>query len=106
MAKEKVLGLNRKLTVNESCNLDRTLAVIIFPLLLKFRKSTICCPSYFESLEEWQKILDKMIYSFQEIANGFENRPSQDDSKTYLKYEKKIDKGLKLFYKNYLYLWN
>ena len=104
MAKEKTLGLNRKLTTDESCNLDRTLAVIIYPILLKFQKTTNCWPSGFNSLKEWKKTLSKMVFSFREIAKNLKNRPLSSDSKKYEKYNKKINKGLKLFYKHYFRL--
>jgi len=49
----------------------------------------------FQSLEEWQEALDKMIFSFEQLI-----------SYNYCQEEnEKVDEGLKLFKKHWLSLW-
>lgn len=50
----------------ETWNLDYTLACIIYSYLCYFRdhESMISTPGKFDTVEEWQEVLDKMIYGF------------------------------------------
>lgn len=102
---EQQLGLNRRLNKNEFYNLDHAIAIIVCPLLEDFRKAAKGYPGCLDSIEQWNDIIDKMIFSFKEIANDHENQPSIDDRKSYDKYYKRINKGLKLFYQYYGNLW-
>lgn len=51
-------------------NLDHTMALFILPLLKKFRSSERWgTPSIEGGMEEWNKILDKMIWSFEQLVD-------------------------------------
>lgn len=83
-------------------NLDFTLAKYILPRLIKFKKiNRMSYPSCFKSSEEWHNILDKMIFSFNYIAND-----RNSDLKNILKDSKKVQKGLELFGKYFQGLWD
>lgn len=45
----------------ELWNLDSTILSFTLPRLKEFREQTISYPTEFNTLEEWQKVLDKMI---------------------------------------------
>lgn len=87
----------------ELWSLDVTIAKFILPRLKRFRKITIGSPIGYDGKtdnhKKWKKMLKKMIFSFDKIAN--ENY--EPHSK---KTRKKINKGLKLFYKYYHSLWD
>ena len=78
---------------SECWNLDITIAKFILPRLKHFRETTISYPSTDIGLDGWHEILDKMIYSFDEIL--------KDDS---TEHDKKQE-GLELFAKYYVNLW-
>lgn len=69
-------------------NLDYTITEFITPRLKMFRERNRCFPSYM-TLEEWNAILDKMIY-------GFENY--EDDSEA-------SKQAFELLAKYYVHLW-
>lgn len=111
-------------------NLDITLAKIIYPALLEYKRQI---DVYHESTDEFIEALDKMIFSFKvlnedweqqfysEIENN-ENKPLYEtddngyivkinkffnyDEKGYNAYKDKINEGLKLFGEKYMSLWN
>ena len=76
-------------------NMDHTLALIILPMLIEFRKGEIGCPADL-SLDEWLGIIDQMIDSFAMIV--FDDDDSMDDEK--------VNKGVLLFGKHFRHLWN
>ena len=78
---------------SECWNLDITIAKFILPRLKYFRETTISYPHTTIGLDGWHEILDKMIYSFDEIL--------KDDSTD----QDKIQEGLELFAKYYVNLW-
>ena len=78
---------------SECWNLDITIAKFILPRLKYFRETTISYPQADMGLDGWHEILDKMIYSFDEIL--------KDDSTD----QDKIQEGLELFAKYYMNLW-
>ena len=78
---------------SECWNLDITIAKFILPRLKYFRETTISYPDNDKGMDGWHEILDKMIYSFDEIL--------KDDSTD----QDKIQEGLELFAKYYVNLW-
>ena len=91
----------------DTWSLDYTTAKYILPRLKRFKELTNSVPSsiYQEDIrienqiEEWKKIIDKMILAFElVIKNG------DGDILTDEEYNQ-IDEGLKLFAKYYLNLW-
>ena len=87
-------------------NLDHTLSLVIHPSLLKFKEKLNGHPSHV-TLEEWEIILDKMIWSFGQIVNWNEEEPDYLHSKEeYDAYHAKIQEGLDLFGKYFRNLWD
>lgn len=116
-------------------NLDNTLSLIILPLLRKFKASEINGhPSSFNSIAEWDEVLDKMIWSFERLNDQDDdekfhsgnidlifvpdpetgnsrmehgpNHTSTYDFEGHKKHREKIQEGLDLFGKYYTNLWD
>ena len=83
---------------DETWNLDYTMAKFILPRLKRFRDITKCYPPELKSLDEWQKILDKMIWGFDSIVNGYDDFLNPE-------HNKKQQEGLDLFSKYFTALW-
>ena len=83
----------------ELWNLDYTVANFIYPRLKAFSKGQ-SHPGNMTS-EEWNKILNNMIYTFEKLADEKYDLDFAPDDEV-----KKINKGLKLFAKYYKFLWN
>lgn len=84
--------LERGFDDSELWNLFETFSKFITPRLNEFEKGHISCPGNMTD-EEWHKILNSMIEGFESIING-----CTDDEK--------VEYGLKLFSKYFLYLWD
>lgn len=57
--------------------------------------------------KEWHDVVDKMIYSFDQIARDYPNCEEMDvKSSEYKAYQAKIDEGLNLFAKYFRNLWD
>lgn len=128
---------------HDTWNLDTTLAKIILPALLQYRNAKTGSPSelsrvggedyedqysfdfYIESMDDsfnigltrWNTILDKMIWSFKQIAlddyselyyikNSSETGQSAYDATGHSLHEEQIQEGLDLFAKYYRSLWD
>jgi hypothetical protein len=125
---------------------DHTLALVILPVLIEYRKSKrygvpIGIDTSYIPLEEaeedkqmqaWNEIVDKMIWSFEQIVNFEEadqefwiDKPDFDDCKkwsdfadkinngrgrldtnAWKEYQEKIQEGLDLFGKHFRNLWD
>ena len=79
-------------------SMSDTLAHIILPLLRCHRQAERGHPAHIGP-GVWQEILDKMEFSFEEIATG------RYDSTYHDNYQDRIQEGLCLFGKHYLSLW-
>ena len=73
------------------------LAPIIFDALKQFRKNHIGRPPSL-TMEEWDKKIDEMIIAFEVVKNAEKNAEDMDI--------KAVKRGLKLFAKYYLHLWD
>ena len=74
----------------ELWNLDTTILKFVLPRLKRFKECTIGFPPDFETLEEWQECLEKIIINIEKIIN------SEED----VDYE-----GFELFKKYFFNLW-
>lgn len=88
-------------------NLDKTIAQFISPGLKLYKNSYDCIPCEIKDRDEWDEILDKMIYSFDYYAS---NQRYEIDFSTYsmdeLKaHRDKIQEGIDLFAKYFRELW-
>lgn len=96
----------------EMWQLDCIIAKYILPRLKMYKKLTNAYPGYDEAStsEKWDELLDKMIWSFEQIANYYEIYNSVnplDDPDWKEKNQKindKIQEGLMLFAKWYQHL--
>ena len=99
-------------------NMDHTLALIIYPMLVRIQKAKIGLP-YVEDVdvpenlrcepdanghiktvqEKWAYVVDNMVFSFEQIVNG-----GVDDINN-KELQEKINKGLELFGKYYRCLY-
>lgn len=85
---------------SETWSLDYSLAKIILPRLKRFRELDPCFIPTDMTHDEWNAILDKIIYAFEYAASdtrweiGFGNEESA-----------RVDEGLKLFAKYYFAMW-
>lgn len=87
-------------------NLDWTLSLIIYPSLVKFKEKLTGHPSHITDAE-WQEFLDKMIWSFGQIASWLPEEPDYLHSKEeYDAYHAKIQEGVDLFGKYFRNLWD
>lgn len=119
----------------DTWSMDHTLALIILPMLKQLKETQHGAPGdmpefsqtlygssqlSFEFYGEgdsaawdaghkrWEEILDKMIWSFEQIVSEGENEPkfSRGDNSEFTKYHQRIDEGLALFGKYYRGLWD
>ena len=92
-----------KITNEECWGLDITLAKYILPRLEKFEiLNTNIHPCEFKNMEEWHKIINKMIYSFKfilkdELIIDIELSKAED---------KRVQEGLDLFARYFRDLWD
>lgn len=97
-----------KIDKYDTWGMDTTLAMIVVPMLKQLKATKHGVP-YDLTEEEWNVILDEMIWAFTEIAAGlneeefFENGIDWDGLKV---YNERIDKGTALFGKYYRALWD
>ena len=114
----------------DTLSLDHTLSLIILPCLIQLKNSQPGSPMiitsdsdpnqitfdyfeddleslYFEKNDEaWDEILDKMIWSFQQLAFDRENNIFKLDAGARVLYDDRIQEGLDLFSKYYKALWD
>lgn len=82
----------------ETWSLCDSIAVFLVPRLKAFKEETIGYPVEFSSIEEWQAVLDKMIYSFESFLASKEDKIMEEDTA-------KVQEGLNLFAKYFTHLW-
>ncbi len=105
--KKQGLYVNPKETLDLDCNI----AKYVLPRLKMYKKLTIAYPGYGEANtpEKWDALLDKMIWSFEQVANDYEiyvsiNFKDSDWMDKYNELNDKIQEGLTLFTKWFRYL--
>ena len=90
-------------------NLDTTLAQLILPRLKHFRSNLNGYPANLTE-EEWDRYLTQMIVAFEWIASGdYYDMPmknGQVDGEAYTKLIDDTQRGLELFGKYYMGLWD
>jgi len=98
-------GRTIKVTVHgyDCWNLNHTLAVIAYPLLKKFREIEAGHPGG-GTQEEWNEILDRMIWSMKIVADEKDCCPSGSIVEI-RRFYKKVNSGLELFGKHFRSLW-
>lgn len=114
-------AIAKTLKVEELYDLDVTIARFILPRLIVFKEHCERTPNLNMSPEEWNEILDKMIYAFERIA--LQTEEDTPENKAYIKAIwnneedlsdlkraakdslKPISEGLSLYHKYYRSLW-
>lgn len=108
---------DRPIVKHDNWNLDFTLAWLIYPRLLRFRRAhTMGVPSEFvicdengsmldkESTDAWHEALDKMLYAFEDVLlDTYSVNKSADQ---YVEHAEKVQEGLDLFSKYFRSLWD
>ena len=86
----------------ELWNLDSTIAKFILPRLVAFRTraEVVGYPGQYSSAEEWQAIMDEMIFAFGFIAGDAKFDTHSDE------IDARISKGLALFAENLMCMWD
>lgn len=82
---------------SETWSLDSTIAKFIYPRLKLFREIDAGYPAIFKNRDQWNDILDKMLFAFEKLSSG--ENIFEDD------INNKINEGLDLFRENYHRLW-
>ena len=111
----------RTIHVEDLYDLDVTIARFILPRLMVFKQHCERTPRLNMTTEEWNEILDKMIYAFERIA--MQTEEDTPEYKAYIKAIwnnemdladlkrsakaslKPISEGLSLYHKYYRNLW-
>jgi len=114
-------AIAKTINVEELYDLDVTIARFILPRLMVFKEHCERTPRFTMPQEEWNEILDKMIYAFNRIAcQTEEDTPeykayikaiwNNEEDLAHLKHDAKaslkpITEGLSLYHKYYRNLW-
>lgn len=112
-AKYKKFKRQNGFTPDETWSLCTSIAVFVLPRLKYFRENTCGYSPPFKTLKAWQKVLDKMIFSFENIIkyNGFGDFPEEylvkykNNKDAMFAYYKDLSNGFKLFGKYFGKLW-
>lgn len=114
-----------KIDKNDTWSMDYTLGLIILPMLKQLKATKHGYPVGLTE-KKWDAILDKMIWSFEQVVTGYEDsqfwivKPELEldgseviwkvegklDKRGMKRHHQKIDEGLELFGKYYRYLWD
>jgi len=89
----------------DTWNMDHTLAYIILPMLIQLKETKHGYPSEL-SLEDWDKCLDEMIYSFDCKVNKDEVYMRLEEQEDIKEEQERISNGFRLFGKYYENLWD
>jgi hypothetical protein len=88
----------------ELWDLDHKIAEFVLPRLQKFRMELDGHPTGFTSIEEWDKVLDKIEKSMLAVARPWEVRPHTWPER--VEWAKGVQEGFELFGKHFQKLWN
>lgn len=89
----------------DTWNVDVSLATIIHPLLVAFKTGEHGYPSGFDSWDDWQRVIDAMIYSFGQASEHYPKLGNSLAPEDYEKESEKLSEGFILFGKYYTNLW-
>ena len=106
---ERFENMSEKEKANECFTAYYPMAKFIYPRLKYFRNmDKMGYPSTLNSMEEWNDILDKMLFSFDYSINGDEDRfsPTAFTSEGYQNMLNRVNEGFELFGKYFLNLWD
>lgn len=120
--KRQLKKLYQGITDEDCWNLHIFLARIIVQGLQRFQKVNIhTYPSDCENIEMWHLKIDEMIWSFHQVASGYDKSPISQWSKSHTQrgikmpieildkdrdYQQKVQGGIDLFSKYFTDLWD
>lgn len=85
---------------------DTTVAKFLLPRLIRFRKITISYPSNLNNCEEWEDILDEIIYALSYVSHRDDPISFDMASSVSPKEEfERVNAGLKLLGQYFMDLW-
>jgi hypothetical protein len=100
--KKKWLKKADKIKGKDLWNLDITLAKLILPRLIAFKKEVGGNPTEL-TMKEWKEIIDEMIYAMEIVADC--KYFDCDVGEEFQLQRDRIQRGLNLFGKYFLHLW-
>lgn len=98
---------NKGFSLTETWNLNVVIAKFILPRLICFREENRGYPSFLETPERWDEILDKMIFAFdwfmdhENLIEKYNRLSEKEQTKLWKQYEE----GMQLFAKHFMELW-
>ena len=96
-----------KVRPEECYDLDFTICKFIIPRLYKFKDINVNSrPIDFKSIEEWHKVVDKIILSFEIMKNFKDLKYLRASKKEFNKLIEKYEEGMELFKKYLGDLWD
>ena len=118
----KKRGIYTKFSDKDVWNLDWTIAQFVLPRLKRYKQVKQCVPGRLctfqkgalcetDSIERWNKLLDAMIWSFEQIVDDSqeplvqEGEEFEDFCKRHQIWENKLQYGLDVFAKYFRDLW-
>ncbi len=90
-----------KITESYTWNLDYHFALYIYNNLIMFKKATCGYPGNYNSAEEWQFDINKMLIAFDLIMKDLDLDLQRDHEESRLL----IKTGLRIFSENFQHLW-
>ena len=102
----KKKGISR-IRAEECYDLDYTICKFIIPRLYKFKEINVnSCPTGFKTTEEWHKVVDKIIFSFEFMKNFCDLKYLRTSKEEFDKLKEKYEEGMNLFKKYLGDLWD
>ena len=96
-----------KIRAEECYDLDYTICKFIIPRLYKFKEINVNSrPIDFKSIEEWHKVVDKIILSFEIMKNFKDLKYLRTSKEEFNKLKEKYEEGMNLFKKYLCDLWD
>lgn len=97
-------GSDQDFSDEETWSLDYTIACFALPRLKRFKEIKKAYP-HDMTIEQWDEILDKMIFSLEDIIKEVEGEFPDGDSKQLVNHYSNRQEGLSLFGKYFDHLW-
>jgi len=93
----------------ETWDLQHTIAALVLPRLKRFKELNVAYPGDNISWKQWNKYLDKMIWSFEYALKcddiDYVKKDGSLNKKKADKDSKKLQEGMHLFAEHFMHLW-
>ena len=105
----KLFNRKRKIKDKDTWNVDYKIVEFALPLIKRFKELKNGYPTELGSMEKWDEILDKIIWSMEEVVSLDEGLVltgnNEIDRPVIKEYFKKQQEGFELFGKYFQNLW-